>query len=379
MSKSLNSYIPISLNPYISIIIPVKEINDYLRKETIPAILGQSFQNFEIIILPDRPTKEKFPKTKIIPSWPKQGPADKRDLGAKKAKGEILAFLDDDSYPDKNWLKNAVKIFTSKSLNLYTPKSLNLYTPKSLNLYTPKCLYPFYIAAVCGPALTPPHNNLRQKASGYVWSTFFGSGGAGSYRCAVKPRREVDDFPTVNFLVRKTDFWQVGGFSSKFWPGEDTKLCHDLVYKLGKKIIYDPKVLVYHHRREVFGPHLRQISRYALHRGHFARIMPKTSLRIGYLIPTFFVLGLVGGPFLILILRFLRLWYLVKIFGFIYFLAVFLYFGGLIFTSWDIYRQEKNWKVALLVIPAIFTTHFVYGVLFIKGFLTPRLKSKYGR
>jgi len=348
---------------FISIIIPVKEINDYLRKETIPAILRQSFQNFEIIILPDRPTKEKFPKTKIIPSWPKQGPADKRDLGAKKARGEILAFLDDDSYPDKNWLKNAVKIFTSKSLNLYTPKSLN----------------PFYIAAVCGPALTPPHNNLRQKTSGYVWSTFFGSGGAGSYRCTVKPRREVDDFPTVNFLVRKTDFWQAGGFSSKFWPGEDTKLCHDLVYKLKKKIIYDPKVLVYHHRREVFGPHLRQISRYALHRGHFARILPKTSLRIGYLAPTFFVFGLVGGPILILLLKIFRLWSLVKIFGFVYFLAIFLYLGGLIFTSWEVYRQEKNWKVALLVIPAIFTTHFVYGVLFIKGFLTPSLKSKYGR
>jgi glycosyltransferase involved in cell wall biosynthesis len=340
---------------FVSIIIPVKEINDYLRKETIPAILGQSFQNFEIIILPDKPTKEKFPKTKIVPSWPKLGPADKRDLGAKKARGEILSFLDDDSYPDKDWLENAVKIFTSKSLS------------------------PFYITAVCGPALTPPHDNIRQKASGYVWSTFFGSGGAGSYRCAVKPRREVDDFPTVNFLVRKTDFWQVGGFSSKFWPGEDTKLCHDLVYKLGKKIIYDPKVLVYHHRREIFVPHLRQISRYALHRGHFARIMPKTSLRIGYLLPTFFVLGLVGGAILVLLLKIFQFSSLVKIFGFVYFLAIFLYLGGLIFTSWEVYRQEKNWKLALLVIPAIFTTHFVYGVLFIKGFLTSSLKSKYGR
>jgi len=377
--KSLKPYTPKSLNSYISIIIPVKEINDYLRKETIPAILSQTYKNFEIIILPDKPTKEKFPKTKIIPSWPKLGPADKRDLGAKKAKGEILAFLDDDSYPDKNWLKNAIKIFTSKSLKSYTSKPLNLYTSKPLYFYTPKSLNSSSIAAVCGPALTPSHNNIRQKVSGYVWSTFFGSGGAGSYRCAIKPRREVDDFPTVNFLVRKVDFWQVGGFSSKFWPGEDTKLCYDLVYKLGKKIIYDPKVLVYHHRREIFGPHLRQISRYALHRGYFARIMPKTSLRIGYLLPTLFILGLVGGSVLIFVLKVFQLWGLAKIFGFIYFLVIFLYVGGLIFTSWDVYRQEKNWKVALLAAPAIFVTHFVYGILFIKGFLTPALKSKYGR
>jgi len=354
-----------SLNPYISIIIPVKEINDYLRKETIPAILEQTYKNFEIIILPDKPAKEKFAsrRIKIIPSWPEIGPADKRDLGAKKAKGEILAFLDDDSYPAKNWLKNAVKIFTSKSLYSYTPKSLNFSS----------------IAAVCGPALTPPHNNLRQKVSGYVWSTFFGSGGAGTYRCALKPRREVDDYPTVNFLVRKKDFWKIGGFSSRFWPGEDTKACYNLVYKLGKKIIYDPRILVYHHRREIFGPHLRQISRYALHRGHFARIMPRTSLRLGYLAPSFFVLGLIGGPGLIFVFKNLQLWFLAKIFGFLYILAIFLYLAGLIFTAWDVYRQEKNWQVALLVMPAIFTTHLVYGILFIKGFLTPRLKSKYGR
>ncbi|MGB9707024.1 MAG: glycosyltransferase [Microgenomates group bacterium] len=357
MNKVNDQTSGISNETKVSIIIPVKEINDYLRLETIPAILGQTYKNFEVIILPDRLTKEKFAdkRIKIVPSWPKLGPADKRDLGARKAKGEILAFLDDDSYPAKNWLTNALKIFTSKSLNFSS------------------------IAAVCGPTLTPPHNNLRQKASGFVWSTFFGSGGAGNYRCAIKPRREVDDYPTVNLLVRKNDFWQVGGFSSRYWPGEDTKLCYDLVYKLGKKIIYDPGVLVYHHRREVFGPHLKQISRYALHRGHFARIMPKTSLRIGYLTPTLFVLGLVGGPVLIFLGKNLQFYLLARIFAFIYFLAIFLYLGGLIFTAWDVYRQEKNYKVALLVIPAILATHLVYGVLFIKGFLTPCLKSKYGR
>jgi len=343
---------------FVSIIIPVKEINEYLRKETIPAILEQSYRNFEIIILPDKPTKEKFPKTKIIPSWPKLGPADKRDLGAKKARGEILAFLDDDSYPDKDWLKNAINIFNPKHQTSSLKHS---------------------IAAVCGPALTPSHDNIRRKASGYVWSTFFGSGGAGNYRCAAKPRRIVDDYPTVNFLVRKVDFLKVGGFSSKFWPGEDTKLCHDLVYKLEKKIIYDPKVLVYHHRREIFGPHLRQISRYALHRGHFARIMPKTSLRIGYLTPTLFVLGLLGGPILIFIAKNWQSFVLMKILFLIYLTAIFLYLFALFFTAWDVYHQEKDWRVALVIIPAIFVTHLVYGILFIKGFLTPNLQSKYGR
>jgi len=325
------------MTPKVSIVIPVKKINDYLRQETIPTILKQTYKNFEIIILPDKKTKEKFPQTRIIPTYPKTGPADKRDMGAKKAKGEILAFLDDDSYPDRNWLKNAIKIFKESNK----------------------------IASVCGPTLTPPHNNLRQKTSGYVWSTWLGSGGAGTYRCAVSPRQEVDDYPTVNFLIRKKDFWAVGGFDSHFWPGEDTKLCLDLTKKLKKKIIYDPKVLVYHHRREVFGPHLKQISRYAIHRGHFAKILPETSLRIGYLVPTFFVLGLFFGFFL----SFVHL-----IFKIIYFSAIGAYLVLLLVTTIQVYLKEKNFKLAILVIPSIITTHIVYGVLFIKGFFLPRLK-----
>lgn len=326
------------MTPKVSIIIPTKKINDYLRKETIPAILKQKHENFEIILLPDKKTKEKFPKTRIIPTYPKTGPADKRDIGAQKAKGSILAFLDDDSYPEKNWLKEAVKIFgESKD-----------------------------IAGVGGPSLTPPKNNLRQKASGYVWSTWLGSRGAGTYRCAIDPRQEVDDFPTVNLFVKKRDFQKVGGFDSHFWPGEDTKLCLDLTKKLKKKIIYDPKAIVYHHRREVFKPHLKQISRYAIHRGHFARILPETSFRIGYFIPTLFALGLIFGFFLSLIHPLFKL---------IYLASLSIYLLALLITALQVYFKEKNLSLAFLVIPSIFITHFVYGILFIKGFFTPKLKK----
>lgn len=340
----------------VSIIIPVKKINDYLRQETIPAILDQTHQEFEIIIIADRESKEKSTspvtvryrasrRTRIFPSWPKTGPADKRDLGVAKAKGEIIAFLDDDSYPDKNWLKNALQVFSQP-----------------------------LITAVCGPTLTPPHNNLRQKASGYVWSTWLGSAGAGTYRAEIAPRREVDDYPSVNLLVRRKDFLAVGGFDSHFWPGEDTKLCHDLVYKLGKKIIYDPSILVYHHRRAVFKPHLQQIGRYALHRGHFARILPKTSLRFGYLVPSLFVLWLFGGPILILLLKIFQLNVIYLVLIFLYLLTIGFYLLLLLLTSFQVYLKERNFKLALLVIPSIFITHIAYGILFIKGLFLKKLE-----
>ncbi len=316
-----------------SVIIPIRTITPYVR-ETVDHLKKQTEKSFEIIIITDK--KEMLAGTRVIASG-EPTPAYKRNLGAELAKGEILAFLDDDSYPAKEWLKNALEIF-SESKN---------------------------IVAVCGPTLTPPKDSLSQKASGWVWASFLGSGGAGVYRNRVSRRREVDDFPSVNLLVRKKDFMAVEGFDINHWPGEDTKLCLDLT-KTGKKIVYDPGVLVYHHRRSVFLPHLKQISRYALRRGHFARIFPETSLRVGYLLPPVFAYGLLLGPIIIIFLPFLLPIYLCSLFFYLLLLAV---------SGMEVFIKEKNLVLSGLVVAAIFLTHLTYGLLFPFGFFQKKLKT----
>jgi len=342
-----------SKSPFVSIIIPVKQISKFLRQETIPALLEQSYRDFEIIILPDKQTKEKFPKTKIVPTWPKIGPADKRDLGVRKAKGEVVAFLDDDAYPAPNWLEQAVT-------------TLNQGEQKK-------------IAAVCGPGVTPPNDGLLEQVSGWMWSSWLGAGGAGTYRCWPSEVREVDDFPTFNLIVRKKDFLAIGGFDSRFWPGEDTKLCHDLVYKLGKKIIYDPKILVYHHRRKIFIPHLKQIGRYGLHRGYFVKILPKTSRRLGYFIPSSFTLGVLLAPLLFLVLRILGLVFWAKVIISTYFLVLGIYGFLLLLTAAWVFWKSKNILAAFLVIPTIFISHIFYGIMFLKGLCKREVRSKFNR
>lgn len=297
-------------NIIFSIIIPVRIETNYL-KETLQHISRQTLTDYEILVITDKISKTS-------------NPAQKRNLGAKMAKGKYLAFLDDDSYPDRNWLKNALVR-----------------------------LKPSEIAGVCGPCLTPPSDDAYQQASGLVWSSLLGSGGAGAYRNQISVSRLVDDFPSVNLIVKKKYFNQVGGFNTRHWPGEDTILCLDLVYKLNKKILYHPSILVYHHRRRVIIPHLKQITRYALHRGNFARIYPQTSLRIGYLIPSLFVLYLFISPF------------------FIYPLAI--YFGLLLLTFFSFVRRQPL-KTALMAAAAIPGTHIYYGILFIIGYFTKELK-----
>ena len=69
---------------------------------------------------------------------------------------------------------------------------------------------------------------------------------SGNYRYRYRAggvRRDVDDYPSCNLLVRKTILDKIGGYRTDFWPGEDTLLCKDIVDR-GKRIVYDPWVVV---------------------------------------------------------------------------------------------------------------------------------------
>jgi GT2 family glycosyltransferase len=318
--------------PKISIIIPVRQINKYITDEIIPALKQQTYQNFELIIIPNKKQDHNFPDwVKIIPSHPHTRPVPKRELGIKHSTGEVLAFLDDDAFPAKDWLEQAVKL-----------------------------LQPEEIAAVCGPGVTPPNDNWRQKVSGWVWKTKLGAGGAGVYRCQPMAPREVDDFPTFNLLVKKNDYHQAGGFEKDFWPGEDTKLCHDLVYVLNKKILYHPKIKVFHHRREIFKKHLQQISRYGQQRGNFVHKLPKNNAKIKYFIPLFFLIGLIIGPGLINISK--PLFYI-----YLFFIGIYLFWSFL--TIVKVLIKSKDLKIALALGPSIWLTHIVYGIFFLRGMI----------
>ena len=319
-------------DPFFSVVVPCRNFNGYLR-QSLAEILKQNDENFEIIVLPDQPNAETFPKTTVIPAA--LGPAQKRNLALKSARGEVLAFIDDDAYPNADWLKRARPHFQDPE-----------------------------IAAVCGPGLTPPTDSLWQKASGWVSASLLG-GGPFSFRFFPGLKREVDDFPSMNFLVRRRDFEAVQGFDSDFWPGEDTKLCLDLTRKLGKKIIYDPAIRVYHHRRPLFEPHLKQVGEYGRHRGYFARVLPQTSRRLSYFLPSLFVTFLLIFP---IVAGFLPAgWWLYRS-------VVSLYLLLLMLTSIWVWSKEKNAEIALLVVPGILATHLWYGLKFLQGFFSPRLE-----
>src|SRR5438552_7292740 len=251
--------LPLKDPPFVSIIVACKSIDSY-AKECIQGCLQLDYPQFELLVLPDCTENPPNERVRVLMTGHVK-PSGKRNIGVNAAKGEIMAFIDGDAYPDKDWLKNCIKYFDD---------------PK--------------VSAVGGPGLTPQSDNTMQKASGEILSSFLGSGPL-NFRHSAKLARKCDDLPTVNLIVRGSTFEEMGGFDSAYWPGEDTKFCRDLVYGLGDDALYAPDVVVYHHRRLLFRPHLKQIAGYGLHRGYFTKKFPENSRRILYFVPTIFVLG----------------------------------------------------------------------------------------
>jgi len=321
-----------------SIVIPVKAVNDYIR-ETVSYIQKITCTDWELLIIPNENEKNEWPddiRISIHASG-KYGPGFKRDLGARKATGSILVFLDDDSYPDSNLLKVANKYFDDNN-----------------------------VIAVGGPAITPESNSFWQHVSGAV---FLGrlTGGFPERYVPVGESHEIDDWPTVNLMVNREDFLSVGGFDCDYWPGDDTWLCLKLK-KTGKKMIYAPDMIVWHHRRAGLLRHLKQIGAYGLHRGYFARHFPETSFRLKFFLPTAFAI-------FVLTTILTLIWFQNQLVIWSLMIGWIVYGFALLTGLYESFKYEKFFVLiaTLIYIPP---THFYYGIRFLWGFVkTDKLVS----
>ena len=141
--------------PHVSIIIPLYVIEERFF-EDLKKFDKLNYKNAEILVVCDKkvalPTLKNF-KVKLVQTHKKStGPAHKRDIAIDVAKGTLCAFIDDDAYPHRDWLKNAITHFSHPN-----------------------------IAGVGGPGVTPPEDDYWEQLTGTVYNSYF-CGGAARFR-----------------------------------------------------------------------------------------------------------------------------------------------------------------------------------------------------
>jgi GT2 family glycosyltransferase len=291
----------------------------------LAALEVQTFREFETIVVSDEALVIERAGVRTLRAG-RVLPNRKRAIGAAASGAGIVAFLDDDAYPDPGWLAAAVRHFEDAG-----------------------------VVAVGGPAVTPPDDGARERASGAVYASLLVTAGT-RCRYVAETLRFVDALPSCNLLVRRDVFLRDAEATARYWPGEDILTCF-FATRDGGRIVYDPAALVFHHRRALFAGHLRQVWVYGRFRGFFLRRFARSPRDAVYAVPSAFVLAHAMLPALLARPR-ERVWVA----------RAFAFYAGLV--AWSALREGRAARAnPLLVALGIYLTHLTYGAGFIAGAL----------
>ncbi|MDO8634093.1 MAG: glycosyltransferase [archaeon] len=199
----------------ISIIVPV-----FNSKRTISpcldSLLSQKTEKiFEVIAVNDASTdgtkqelEKFFGKIAYFENNKNMGPAFSRNFGAKKARGEILCFIDSDCVASKNWLFEMAKPFEDKG-----------------------------VAAVQGAYKTTQKSIVARFAQEEIEQRYE----------KMRNSKQLDWVGSYSAAYNAKIFGEEKGFDEEFptASGEDPDLSFRIAKK-GYKIIFNEKAIVYH-------------------------------------------------------------------------------------------------------------------------------------
>ena len=246
-------------------ILPVERLGGDAER-AIASVLNQKAPfPFEVIVVSAEPLALPAETRLRNVVEPNRNPATRRNRAASVARGEILAFIDDDAIADPRWLATA-----------------GAYLDEHPD-----------VLAVGGPDPAPPDSPPRELLSDTLLATrWIGSGvAAHENRRGVFDLERASDLALVNLFVRREAFT---GFDEAIgYIGEDTALLHELMRR--GRVVYHDGVRVFHRRRAFPGPYLRQRWRYRVKTGRLqhARRDPRVTAFVAA-----GAIGLLLAPFL---------------------------------------------------------------------------------
>jgi GT2 family glycosyltransferase len=235
--------------PFVSVVIPVLNGADRLP-DALASLRQQDYprDRFEVIVADGGSTDgtRDFAVAggaRVVDN-PKRREAPGRNAGFAAARGEIIAFTDDDCTFPPDWIRRAVE---------------QLHTGE--------------IAGVSGPTMIPERESAFGRAVAFLFE--LGTSLARSvHRERVATVAEVTDLPGCNAFFRREALAKVMPSDDALVTGEDILFSYR-VRKLGYRLVLVPQVKVWHAKRQ--GPRrlFRQMARFAVGRLQVGKLHPE--------------------------------------------------------------------------------------------------------
>ncbi len=174
-----------------------------------------------------------------------RGLSSARNVGANAATGEIVAYIDDDAWPDPHWLAYLAVAFESADY-----------------------------AGVGGPNIAPPRD-------GSVADCVANAPGGPIH--VLLTDDVAEHIPGCNMAFRRSVLKAVGGFDPEFRvAGDDVDICWRIQAR-GWKLGFTPGAMVWHHRRSSTRAYLRQQWGYGKAEAMLERKWPEKYNLVGHL------------------------------------------------------------------------------------------------
>jgi len=201
--------------PKISVVVSTLNGAATLR-DTLAGLEQLDYPDYEVIVVNDGST-DATPQiaseyhARLI-TTKNQGLSAARNVGTRAAAGEIVAFIDDDAYPEIHWLRFLALAFMEGK----------------------------YVG-VGGPNLPPPNDG---------WIADAVANAPGGPNPVLLSDTVAEHIPGCNMAFRKDALEAIGGFDPVFRAaGDDVDVCWRLRDR-GGLIGYSPAAVVWHHRRK---------------------------------------------------------------------------------------------------------------------------------
>jgi len=224
-------------NPTFSIVI-TSYATDRLKdiEELLVCIQKQTYDNItEIIFVIEQSLElsegiqkyidnKSMQNTKLVFNSERLGICAARNLGAKVAHGDIIAYIDDDALPFQDWAEQIVRTFTDDTVISVTGPAIPLWEDETM-FWFPKELY-----WIVGGTAWFDNDKIRVVRNAWGMNMSF--------------RKEAFEYCQFSESLKISPGANNAGKVGMV--GDDTEFSLNLTNKTGKLIIYNPEVKVQH-------------------------------------------------------------------------------------------------------------------------------------